>query len=111
MNKSKFLSSVLIFWILGWIYFGIEQVQISIDYKFSQHAQESIYEPGYKVIKKNGTKFLIKDTEYVEEGIPTVKDEECFIEELLAQLNHDFNYENNQLYLSCLLYTSPSPRD
>ena len=100
MNKSKFLSSVLILWILGWVYFGVEQVQISIDYKFSQHAQESIYEPGYKVIKKNGTKFLIKDTEYIVEDIPTVQDEKCFTEELLAQLNHAFDYENNQLYLS-----------
>ena len=69
MNKNKFLSSVLILWILGWIYIGIEQVQISIDYKFSQYAQESIYEPGYKIIKKNGTKFLIKDAEYVVENI------------------------------------------
>ena len=100
MNKSKFLSSVLIFWILGWIYFGIEQVQISIDYKFSQHGEESMYEPGYKVIEKNGTKFLIKDTENFAEDIPTVQDEKCFTEELLAQLNHAFDYENNQLYLS-----------
>ena len=100
MNKSKFLNSLLIFWILGWIYFGIEQVQISLDYKFSQHAQESIYEPGYRVIEKNGTKFLIKDTEYVVQDIPTVQDEKCFTEELLAQLNHAFDYENNQLYLS-----------
>ena len=110
MNKSKFLSSVLIFWILGWIYFGIEQVQISIDYKFSQQGEESINKPGYKVIEKNGTKFLIKDAENFVEDIPTVHDEKCFTEELLAQLNHSFDYENNQLYF-CLLYTSPSPRD
>ena len=100
MNKSKFLSSVLILWILGWFYFGIEQVQISIYYKFSQHTQGSIYEPGYKVIERNGTKFLIKDTGNFAEDIATVQDEECFTEELLAQLNHAFDYENNQLYLS-----------
>ena len=100
MSKSKFLSSVLIFWILGWVYFAVEQVQISVNYKFTQHAQESIYEPGYKVIKKNGTKFLIKDPEYFVVDIPTVQDEKCFTEELLAQLNHSFDYENNQLYLS-----------
>ena len=78
MIKSKFLSSVLIFWILGWIYFGIEQVQISIDYKFSQQGEESINKPGYKVIEKNGTKFLIIDTENFVEDIPTVQDEKCF---------------------------------
>ena len=85
MNKSKFLSSVLIFWILGWIYFGIEQVQISIDYKFSQHTAESIYGSGYKVVEKNGTKFLIKDPEYFVKDTPAAKDEKCFTEEFLAQ--------------------------
>lgn len=101
--KNRLLSSVLIFWILAWVYFGLEQVKISFEsIGLQQNVKTSIYKPGYKVIKKNGTKFLIKDknAEHFDEEIIVIDDEKCFTDELLLQLNHDFNYENNQLYLS-----------
>lgn len=100
MNRSKILNSFLIFWILGWVYVGIEQVQISIDYRLSQQDKESIYQPGYTVVNRNGNKFLIKDTENLVEDIPAIEDEQCFVNEMLAQMHHKFSYENNQLHLS-----------
>ena len=101
--KNKFLTSVLIIWIFSWIYFGLEQVQISYEsIRLQQNENTSIYKPGYKVVKRNGTKFLIKDTNTrnfnVEKTV--LNDEKCLTDELLAQLNHDFSYENNELYLS-----------
>ncbi|MDA9676889.1 hypothetical protein N9T94_00175 [bacterium] len=101
--KNKYLSSVLILWILAWVYFGLEQVKMTYEsIELQQNEKTSIYKPGYKVIKKNGTKFLIKDTnaEDFEEKTVVINDEKCFTDELLAQLNHDFSYENNQLFLS-----------
>ena len=101
--KNRFLSFVLIFWTLAWTYFGIEEVKTSYEsIKLQQNEVTSIYNPGYKVIKRNGTKFLIKDVnaENLKEETVVVDEEKCFTEELLAHFNHDFNYENNQLYLS-----------
>jgi hypothetical protein len=92
---------------LGSIKFKLHQT----DNKFSQQSEaSSIHGVGYKVIKKNGTKFLIKDRdiENTEKQIIPVQDDQCLAEELLAQINHEFNYKNNQLHLS---FGESSPED
>jgi len=111
MRNNKIIGFILLFWISGWVYVGINQIQNSIKLiAIQQNEASSIYGIGYKVIKKNGTKFLIKDTETANNETQTglVQDEQCFAEELLAQINHEFDYENNQLYMS---FGESTPQD
>ena len=111
MRNNKIIGFILLFWISGWVYVGINQIQNSIKLiAIQQNEASSIYGIGYKVIKKNGTKFLIKDNEIANNETQTglVQDEQCFAEELLAQITHEFDYENNQLYMS---FGESTPQD
>ena len=111
MTKNKIIGFILLFWISGWVYIGINQIPNSIKLITTQQSEaSSIHGVGYKVIKKNGTKFLIKDRdiENTEKQIIPVQDDQCLAEELLAQINHEFNYKNNQLHLS---FGESSPED
>jgi hypothetical protein len=102
-GNKKIVRFILLFWILGWLYFGLGQVQTFIEHiHIQQNEEASIYGPGYRIVIKNGTKFLLKDREprnFKEAPAPT-QDEKCFTDELLAQLDHAFNYETNQFYIS-----------
>ena len=108
MKQTDIAKLFLVIWIFGWSYLCIEQLKLSVDYiNIKTENISSVVKPGYKIVEKDGNKFLIRDkTENIE--LETTSQEECLTESFLNSTNHAFSYENNLLTLS---FGDKTPQD
>lgn len=108
MKQIKKVHIFLTIWIFGWSYLCIDQVSQSIDYINSHRGNvSSVVKPGYKIVEKNGNKFLIRDKNQ-NITVENSSDEDCLTESFLNSMHHDFNYENNLLTLT---FSDKTPLD
>ena len=108
MKQSKKVHLFLSIWIFGWSYLCVDQVKLSIDYINSQRGiVSSVVKPGYKIVEKNGNKFLIKDKNQ-NTTVEDLSKEKCLTESFLNSMHHEFNYENNLLTLT---FSDKTPLD
>ena len=108
MKQSKKVHIFLTMWIFGWSYLCIDQVSQSIDSIKTQKGNiSSVVKPGYKIVEKNGNKFLIKDKNQ-NITVENSSEEDCLTESFLNSTHHEFNYENNLLTLT---FSDKTPLD
>lgn len=108
MIKKNFFNSLLAIWIISWSFLCIDQLKLSVSYMNSKTKTiSSVVKPGYKIVEKNGNKFLIRDKNK-NTSVEDLSNEDCLIESFLNSMHHEFNYENNLLTLT---FSGKTPLD
>ena len=99
MFRYRFIHQILFFWILGWLFFGTQQILITIDlFTEKKEYVSSVAPPGYEVIEIEKNKTLVSDVVAHQHELAK-PEHQCTDPEFWENIKYEFDYDTNTFYL------------